>query len=196
MTDRLGTVWYVSGPHGAGKSTLVERAVAAGVAFAGSRVPPAATDPNPSVRARMNLERYAREHRENLRLASSNAEGIVLGDRCVYDVFAYARARSTWGSADRTDEVSLRWEARHQFREWGCPKNVIFLVPSAATIRLHLASRECEVPWRKDAGPFLDVLISAYHRLYDVLRRSRSHRVRLVMDGAADLCWIGALHAE
>ena len=85
---------FISGPHAAGKTTLIHNLKAADPSLLtpelSSRAPQFHTDP--LERIILKIAQRAIENYEYAQIAKTNPEKIILGNRCIYDSEAYARA--------------------------------------------------------------------------------------------------------
>ncbi len=188
MLDRI---IYISGVHGSGKSTLI-REICKKEEFLEHKRVHNLTLQDTYIRAVWRLTKYYIEAREQEDLSKNNSQKIVLGNRCVYDNFAYMNAFNNlgWISAEEMKHHSDVFEAL--FPKQLRPKYVIHLAPSFDWVKERLEERwkKEDKKWREDNLDYLVEVIKEYDKVYyarefNVLRVEEtdiSERVKSVMN--------------
>jgi len=185
MPSSFDRVVYISGVHGSGKSTLVDRLADLGLIR---------HDREHSVKLEDTFERmmwrvckHWLEAKDQERLAIENPEKIILGNRCRYDHDAYAAGflRLGWMTAEQ--------EAQHQealdafFQPQYLPRKIIYLSPPKGWVEERLIERWKKEPkkWHEDNFEYLHAVMDAFEEVYsnhpcDVLRLTETDIERRV----------------
>jgi len=167
MLDRIV---YFSGVHGSGKSTLV-REITKNDGFLEHKRVHSVKLEDTYIRSVWRLTKYYIEAREQLMLAQTNKNQLILGNRCVYDNFAYMNAfqKLNWVSDEDIKHHSDVFEAL--FPESLLPKTVIHIAPPFDWVRERLNERwQTESKkWREDNFGYLQAVMCAYDKLYSSL---------------------------
>lgn len=159
-------LFFLSGPHGAGKSTLERElkkedpAIVVPELF--SRTVKFDTDPKYR-KVLKNCER-AIESYEYLQIAKQNPDNLVLGNRCVYDVIAYDLVYRELGWISPTCYEACVALTTEMFREENTEPNVIVLNPGFQVVQEHLWRRwsEKEKKWRESDLDYAKAATLAY----------------------------------
>ncbi len=166
----LNKIIYFSGVHGSGKSTLVKEIAKNDYFLEHKRVHSLTLD-DTYIRAVWRLTKYYIEAQEQLVLSKDNENKLILGNRCVYDNFAYMNAfqKLHWVSDEEIKHHSDVFEAL--FSKHLLPKYVIHLAPSFDWVKERLEERwkKEDKKWREDNFKYLQKVICAYDKLYDSL---------------------------
>ncbi len=164
------TLAFISGPHGAGKTTLVKLLEQEGVWQPKliTDAPPA--DYPPYERLVYKLCQRVLENVEVL----TRAEGITLGNRCIYDGDAYANAYVQLGWITSSEQFQLHTLARHLFPTSLRKPRAIVLNPPFEIVRerLHRRWHDSEKKWREHDEEYLFAAckaFEAYRKNDDVL---------------------------
>lgn len=162
-------LFYLSGPHGSGKTTL-ERLLKEAESYIlvpelVSRAPK--FDIEPVYRQRMKLCERAIENYEYLKLARKHPDKIVLGNRCLYDNLAYhwAYYQRGWLTVEEYEFHNLC--ARELFLEENSQPNCIVLNPGYEVVRRHLQERWKTKPkkWGEEDDEYTRLACEAYEQL-------------------------------
>lgn len=163
------SVVYLSGPHGAGKTSTIGYLQDHYGYLTGARVGSALPEMSAYERASVRTIKYFTEQRLN-RAADPGVNGALIADRCIYDTLAYLDAYFHKQWISRAQHRAINEHIDHLFLEDGLPSHVVFLIPSIEVLQRRLNLRSVhEVRWKQDDIDFLHVLRSAYLRLYDHL---------------------------
>ncbi len=162
-------LFYLSGPHGSGKTTL-ERLLQQAeprilVPELVSQAPK--FDTEPVYRQRMKLCERAIENYEYLKLARENPERLVLGNRCIYDVLAYHQVYYSRGWISQEEFDFHNRYAQELFLEDNFQPNCIVLNPGYAIVQRHLEERWKTKPkkWGEEDGEYTRLACEAYEQL-------------------------------
>lgn len=187
----LDNIVYFSGVHGSGKSTLICEIAKHQDFIAHKRIHSVTLD-DTYVRAVWRLTKYYIETTEQLALAQTNSDKVILGNRCVYDNFAYMNAfeKLGWISEKQNQHHSDIFEAL--FSEDLRPKKIIYISPPIEWIKERLSER-WQIKgkkWREDNFDYLSAVTNEYHNFYyasqiHILRLKETNyqkRIDLVLD--------------
>lgn len=146
----MNNLFFLGGPHGSGKTTLVELLEKADsrilVPEIYTRTPKFYSD---SVNGDVNFfhrqvlkhAQRAIENYEYLDIARKNPDKIVLGNRCFYDVLAYHEAYFKRGWMNEEEESVLISGLIHLFPGELAEPNIIVLNPGFEVCKRHLKMR-------------------------------------------------------
>ncbi len=161
---------YVSGPHGAGKSTLIQKLL--GLYPQIYQPPPIEfaikSDEKAYERAMLRAVKYKLEL-ENYKQALESSENMTsfIVDRCIYDTLAYTGAYAKLGWISQKQKSEIFDLAMHLFEKVGFPINTLFICPSLERIQqqLHLRWQTQSIKWREDDFIYLAALTESYDTL-------------------------------
>ncbi len=161
----LDNLFFLSGPHGAGKTVLASRlSNHAVVAELLTSTPKLHTEP--STRSILKVCQRAIENFETGELARSFPQKMILGNRCMYDVDAYAEVyeRLKWISHVERDRV-VRF-AKQAFPVHLHQPLAIVLNPPFEVVRQRLEKRwsESGKKWREEDIEYCWVACEVYKR--------------------------------
>lgn len=163
----LDNIVYFSGVHGSGKSTLV-REIAKRNGFIEHKRIHSVTLNDTYIRAVWRLTKYYIEATEQTVLAQAETDKIILGNRCVYDNFAYMNAfqKLAWVSDEEIKHHSKVFEAL--FCDTLRPKAIVHIAPSLDWVKDRLAERwkKDGKKWREDNFEYLEAVMHAYDDIY------------------------------
>ena len=193
----LDKVIYFSGIHSAGKSTLIED-LAKREDFVRYEKHLNVKLEDTYHRMVFRLSRYWIEAKEMDALSASNPGRTVLGDRCVYDNFAYGLGFIKLGWISEEDYEHSRGIFEKTFRENERPKNIVNVRPPLEWVAERLKKRWETKPkkWREDNQDYLREVVNAFPQFYSQLKgcnileleeTDREKRVKLVLDWAGSL---------
>ena len=157
---------YLCGPHGSGKTTLarelekqnprimVPELFSRNIKF----------NTHPPYRQVLKICGRAIENYEYLDIAKKNPDKIVLGNRCIYDVFAYNQVyyKKGWISKETFD--FYKKSSRDFFNDENEEPWAIFLNPGFETVYKHLEKRwkEKGKKWKEDDLEYTRFACQAY----------------------------------
>lgn len=158
------TIVYLSGPHGAGKTTLIEQLVRENDFI----VAPELVTKTPKFDAepfeRLVLKFYQRsiENYEVWETAKKNSDKIVIGNRCIYDALCYTEAYHKLGWITADDREYACKLAEQVF--WQRKPYAIVLNPGLEEVKTHLEKRwkEGKKKWREEDMEYLREAINAF----------------------------------
>ncbi|MBW2995540.1 deoxynucleoside kinase [Candidatus Woesearchaeota archaeon] len=133
---------YFSGPHGAGKSSLI-RGLCSHPDFISypDRLKFAKVD-EPYIRQKSKIAKIFQEYCDQLNFEKQHPGKIVLGDRCIYDCLIYANAYEKLGWITKQENKKIK-QCANTFDDCK-PDNVVVLNPPYETLVKHIKQR-----WKK-----------------------------------------------
>lgn len=170
-------VVYLSGPHGSGKSTLIEKLKSEqSNVLVQDQIAHMESLQTMTERVIWRIALHAIEHRLNLVKAMEYPSSTIVGDRCFFDDIAYLRAF-----------VQLGWVSPRQFSRWtklmddtykrtdtAKPERIIVLCPqyewNAERVRQRWEEGE-RIKWNEDNFTYLYAVNLEFHKL---IRESRN----------------------
>jgi deoxyadenosine/deoxycytidine kinase len=163
---------YVSGPHGAGKSSLIKSVCAyTGAAYYPDRLKFAHVE-NPLLRQRAKIAKFFQEYCDLQNFERENPGKDIIADRCIYDLIAYDNAfeQLGWISKDegkRNHETIQNLFAPEDSMMPSMPQNVAILNPPFETLVEHLQKRwkTAQKKWREEDFEYLKEVHKAYRLL-------------------------------
>ncbi len=165
MTNNLV---FISGPHGAGKTTLVERLQQE---YSEIIVPELKTTTpkfhtNPSDRQKLKLSQKAIESFEALEIAREQPERIIIGNRCRYDCDAYSLAFHKLGWITLEDHEKLLQIGKFIYTAELYSPLAIVLNPPFEVVKKRLQGRwkKEEKKWNEDDMDYCQAACSAYEQ--------------------------------
>ena len=159
---------YLSGPHGAGKSTLaktvVERFPNPVILYPEDTFTFPKVEENYYERLKAKLLRYYFEYIDQKKKDTINS--LLLCNRCVYDSVAYSRAYHALGWINSAQLRTLQEITDRLFDQ--LPKKVIILNPSFETLQHHLETRWATgtKKWSEDNFMYLSAVQQEFSVLY------------------------------
>lgn len=162
-------LFFISGPHGGGKTTLLKKLTDADdrILFPElcTKTPKFHTDPL----ERMILKICQRpiENYEAKEIASKNPDRIVLANRCIYDAEAYTRAYFKIGWITEEEQLELNMLINATRLAFPPPlrnPKAIVLNPQFETVKKRLEKRwlSYEKKWNEDNPDYLKEVCEAY----------------------------------
>ena len=160
------SLFFISGPHGAGKTTLVEKLQQACPEIL---VPELKTvtpkfHTSPLERITMKICQRAIENFEALEIAEQNPDRIVLANRCIYDALAYAEAYFSLGRINEKQLEDQRNYSLFAFPEKVRSPKAIVLNPPFSIVRERLDKRwqSEQKKWNEENLDYCRAACSAY----------------------------------
>jgi len=155
---------FISGPQGAGKSTLIEKLRGPDIIISDFEIDLPKPDSLPFERQKLKISQKVLEGAHNLTLSVANPDKTVIGNRCIYDVLTYNtsfRLRFWYG---RDEEMMLNQLAREMFSESLISPFAIVLNPGYKVVRKHLEERWAKKgkKWREDDEMYLKIVCQEY----------------------------------
>jgi len=160
------SLFFISGPHGAGKTTLVKKLQEACpeilVPELKTKTPVFHT--SPLERITMKICQRSIENFEALEIAENSPGRIVLANRCIYDALAYAEAYFSLGWINEKQLEDQKNYALFAFPEKVRSPNAIVLNPPFSTVKDRLGKRWQSEPkkWNEDNVDYCRAACSAY----------------------------------
>ncbi len=167
MKEGVANLFFISGPQGAGKTTLAQK-----ISELDARIiiPHLLTHTpkfhtNPLERITLKICQRAIENYEAGEIAMRKPDNVILANRCVYDARAYAKAYWELGWIDMDDLLKLSALQDSLFQK--DPTAIIYNPPlPVVKERLKLRWKMGEKKWREDDEEYLRFSCKAYHELY------------------------------
>jgi deoxyadenosine/deoxycytidine kinase len=183
---------FISGPHGAGKTTLVnnlaEDSKVIHVPELMTKTPKFHTEPF----ERMILKIYQRciENYEAREIAKKMPDKIVIGNRCIYDTQCYAEAYHRLGWISNEEKASIDRLTKDAYFEYFQAPTAIVLNPPIEVLKEHLKERWCkgEKKYREDDMDYLRAAAEAYTEAY--LMQDRPQVLYITDNGSRERAWI------
>jgi deoxyadenosine/deoxycytidine kinase len=163
----IENLFFLCGPHGAGKSTLANKIAGAApdiiVPELYTRSMKLHTDP--LERIRLKLCSRALENFEVRELAKQSAK-TVLANRCIYDADAYARAYCDVGWINAEEREQLHALARCVFPQDLLRPRAIVLNPPFDTVLARLRTRwlSADKKWNEENESYLRAACASYEQ--------------------------------
>jgi thymidylate kinase len=188
-----GNVVYFCGPHGSGKSTLIERIAASDTArFARFERIPIPHEQETFERTKIRTARYHLQTFYERDWAGKNPDRTLLCDRSVLDNYAYILGfqKLGWAGKDELDSFLALYDGL--FPPERRPGKVVFIDLPLETLSRHIRKRWAETgekKWREDNFGYLDAVRQGFQDVFekyegDVLRLAtddRDEQVRRVL---------------
>jgi deoxyadenosine/deoxycytidine kinase len=170
-TSPQSNLFYFSGPHGSGKTTLTNLLQKYDVRFV---IPDLVTnavkfDTEPVHRQLLKIFERALENYEYLGIAKKNPDKIIMGNRCVYGVRAYIDVYFQRGWIDEKTKSYYLDLAKHAFKDENDEPYAVILNPGFDVVKRHLHKRwkEKEKKWNEDDEEYTFLACRAYERFRD-----------------------------
>lgn len=173
---------YVSGVHGAGKSTLIDKLtsyMANGSEKARlDRITLEYSTIDPYERAALRTMQYFLESRRAASVKIINKEPIYLGDRCIWDTITYIRAYRRLGWVTESEHAELQTRICQIFSDI-LPQNILILLPSIKRVVINLENRwrSGRVGWREKDLNYLHVVMQEYECTFKELKSLYGEKV-------------------
>lgn len=165
----MNNLYYVSGIHSSGKTTLVNRLVSDGVFELLERVNIDIKSDEPFIRAFLRLLKYYAEYLNHLQIQEQKTQQKSIGDRCVYDTLAYVNGYLNlgWINIEQHDKIFAAYK-----RLWTTnnPHKIIYLDPPFEWVIECMKGRWLKSPkrWQEDNLDYLKAVMNSYkHIFYD-----------------------------
>lgn len=159
---------YFSGPHGSGKTTLMNELSKETEQF---WIPKLYSrnikfHTAPVYRQLLKIMGRALENYEYLDLAKTNPEKIVLANRCIYDVISYNESFFNRGWISQRDYILHSLYAYDMFRDYNKEPYAIVLNPGFDVVSRHLKHRwqESGKKWQEQDMEYARLTCDAYER--------------------------------
>ena len=159
-------LFYLSGPHGSGKSSLGKKLTTINPEI----VMPDLYSRNikfytePTYRQMLKIAGRAIENFEYLQIAKDNPEKVILGNRCIYDVKAYNWVYKSRGWITKnTYQLELTYGSAF-FREENKEPLAIIVNPGFDVVKKHLEKRWAESgkKWHEEDMEYASLACKAY----------------------------------
>lgn len=165
----MAAVTYICGPHGAGKTTLVERLIATQVAVQAASLAWNIPENSAYERASIRATKYRLEQHINSMRVSTSGESPCIGDRCIYDTLSYTEAYVTLGWMGHEEATFLKSHIVRLFADCRFPSRLVLLLPTVSVLRERLRKRFQNTGvarWRHDDDRFLACLRNGYEVVF------------------------------
>jgi thymidylate kinase len=162
---------YFSGPHGAGKSSLIRGICEYSSDFIAypDRLKFAHVD-EPALRQKSKIAKIFQEYCDQLDFEKENPDKIVLGDRCIYDCMVYSNAyqKIGWISAEQNNDNKRLSEILNECY----PSHLVVLNPRYETLVSHIQQRwkRGEKKWREENQGYLKAVHDEFESLPEYFR--------------------------
>ncbi|MBW3011715.1 deoxynucleoside kinase [Candidatus Woesearchaeota archaeon] len=161
---------YFSGPHGAGKSSLIKgvESSSPNILRYKDRLEFVKVE-DPRRRHKSKIVKYYQEYCDMLNFHDENPGKIILGDRSLYDGYAYGRAFVNLGWLDK-DDCQLHEKIIEMFFEKDeKPQHIVILNPPLEAIieRLHKRWETKSKKWREDNFEYLKAVHEEFRQIPD-----------------------------
>lgn len=160
---------YISGVHGAGKTTLIRNIKAANYPVTILNRLDIRLDLNLSAleRAMLRATKYAIEYFRAINYLQANKK-LYIGDRCIFDTLAYTEAYKSLGWIESNEYTMVNKMIGNLFCLSYFPKNIIYLSPKKQQIEKNLSMRAMieGKGWKEDNIEYLDSVIDGYETIF------------------------------
>jgi deoxyadenosine/deoxycytidine kinase len=158
---------FLCGPHGSGKTTLAERlqTFSSDIFIPELKTQTVKLHTNPYERIMLKTCERALENYEATVIATENPEKIVLGNRCIYDAYAYAAAYRECGWITDAQYDRVIAVAREAFPAMLLQPRALVLNPSFETVWSRLQGRwkQTEKKWQEEDAAYSKAACAAYN---------------------------------
>ncbi|KAF2394407.1 AAA family ATPase [Pseudomonas frederiksbergensis] len=176
-------VVYFCGPHGAGKSTAINRLVTHRGLARGFAVSFPVPEDSAYQRASVRAIKYLVEQIENEKKPQS---AMLLADRCIYDTLCYINAYQDlgWITADEARRLIAHIDCL--FLPHGFPGVLVCMLPDLPLLRERLRCRavEGDLRWQHDNPALLQAVHTQYEKLFTRLSATDKRILRLRNESA------------
>ncbi len=158
---------FLSGPQGGGKTTLSLLLEKKGVIIPNIETKTISLDTNPKDRIRLKICQRALENFECLKLSEKYPGKIIIGNRCIYDQFAFNEAYLKRGWIKREEKEDYDKLARKLYPGPLVEPYAIILNPGFDTVKEHLMKRwsEGKKKWKEDDLEYIRSACISYESL-------------------------------
>lgn len=161
-------ILYFSGPHGAGKSSLIKGVCSSNPDFLlyPDRLEFAKME-EPRLRHKSKITKYFQEYCDQLNFEKENPGKIIIGDRCMYDSYAYGRAFVKLGWLSKEDNALHEYLTEKWFENDIKPQHLVVLNPPLESIveRLRKRWEKKAKKWREEDFQYLKAAHEQYKEL-------------------------------
>lgn len=182
------TLIFVVGPHGAGKSTLIQKiksefnftSILEGIKI-DIPINYLAFD-----RGILRSSKYYLECKRFHEIDKNNASHVHIVDRCIYDCIIYAKTYRELNWISQKELTKLTSLINCLFDDIDLPKNIILLCPDFDIIQDRLKKRweKDNAKWQENDYFFLELLIKNYHEYFT----SFNHNILFLEDSGITPC--------
>jgi hypothetical protein len=165
----LNNLIYLSGPHGSGKTTLGKEIAKEnpGVLIPELYSRNIKFDTEPDYRQILKICGRAIENFEYLKIAKENPDKIIIGNRCIYDIFAYNQTyhRKDWIEEDTYQRYDIH--AKDFFKSENQEPLAIVVNPGYEVVKKHLEKRwkEKGKKWREEDLEYARLVCREFEKL-------------------------------
>lgn len=188
----MKNLFFLCGPHGCGKTTLAKELEKENQSILNPELYMRTIkfETNPIERLALKICQRSIENYEYREIAKKNPEKIVLGNRCIYDQFAYNGVyfSKNWISYkeytkyNTISEISFVKELQEPY--------AIILNPGFEVVKKHLEKRwgEKGKKWKEEDLEYAKLACDAYDRIRYVKERSKTGKEKILyIDREIDL---------
>ncbi|PPE61537.1 Thymidylate kinase [Pectobacterium brasiliense] len=179
---------YVSGPHGAGKTTLINGLLQYDSFHKAYSYDCHIPDRTAYERASIRITKYLLEQQENIR-RSKETDKIILADRGIYDTLCYIDAYLSLGWISKEQHQTLIEHINNLFFIYTRKKRdkVILLIPNIENLSLRLRKRsfDGDTRWMQENEHFSQILHDCYLTRFITLEKLNIIKVIWLINNAS-----------